>query len=237
MAQMRTLLPYATPQMQAQASALTTDINNKNNLAIAQQRANADTDNVLINKQNADTNATSVENTRKHYDDEYMIKDKELNQKADEFKTQKEWQQFAFTHLSSEQRAQLGIEASRLKISEKELYLRAQQVHNESYVPVTLKDYATVDGKPLITGEHVITVNRRTGQSVGLGASSVNNVDTLSKSLIPTNNTTQTIIPKSMPIGTYNTPISTNDDYSKSLYQKTSRFGPNQDIIDLLNGN
>jgi hypothetical protein len=61
MAKMRTLAPFASPQMIAQLQGLTTDINNKNNLGINQQKVNAmqqDSDtnriNSTINQQKAD---------------------------------------------------------------------------------------------------------------------------------------------------------------------------------------
>jgi hypothetical protein len=73
MAKMRTLAPFASPQMIAQLQGLTTDINNKNNFDINQQKVNvmqkdADTNriNSNINDFRSKTEEKNVNNTGLH---------------------------------------------------------------------------------------------------------------------------------------------------------------------------
>jgi hypothetical protein len=237
MAKMRTLLPFASKEMVAQTNAFTNDINNKNNLIINQQNSKVNQQNADTNEFNSRTNATSVENTRKYQADEIGIRRDTLQNQREEFQKQQEQHMFDFTHLSSEQKAQLAMEGQRVGISAQELYLRKKQIDNDLYKPVTIKQYGIVDGKQVILGENPVIVNVKTGQILGQGASGGNNVDTLSKSLIPKNNITQTIYPKSMPMSTDDATIGTRSSYSKTLYPYTGEFDTNQELRNSLLGN
>jgi hypothetical protein len=80
MAKMRTLAPFASPQMIAQLQGLTTDIKNKNDLGVALENSAANTSNAASNKinaqtgvTNAQTNLLNVNNTGTHMQNEDKV--------------------------------------------------------------------------------------------------------------------------------------------------------------------
>jgi hypothetical protein len=217
MSQIRTLLPYASPQMQAQATALTADINNTLNRKISQQNADATT-------MNANTNLLNTNNMKKYQDSEIGLKGRELDQKDDQFKTQKEWQEHIFNNLSAEQRAMLGLKSQELGISASHIALMREVADQGKYKMMPVPRFAVVNGKQVRIGTDLAAMNIKDGSIAWRQPfDNGNSVDDFVKSSNKGDDTLPTIYPSSIKIKT-KTPISTLGDYQPQQYNNADGF-------------